>query len=143
MSKKNKKVANATLFAMITEMWADVCAGKVDAESINLTGYCKKFHVGKFKRSMVLPYIMQKRCPTYEQACELRKEISNNMNDSHKQQPKRTDITEPSLFGQDTHIKPKEVIIGECIEFLEPKKIVISECIEILKKEGYVIFKKM
>ena len=50
MSKKNKKVAKASLFAMMTEMWADVRSGKVDAMSINLTKYAEKYHVGKFKR---------------------------------------------------------------------------------------------
>lgn len=100
MSKKNKKVAKASLFAMMTDMWADVRSGKVDAKSINLTKYAEKYHVGKFKRSMILPYIMQETCPTYEQACELRRAIT-----------------------------PKEIVIGECIEYL--------------KKEGYVIFKKV
>ena len=80
MSKKNKKVAKASLFAMMTDMWADVRSGKVDAKSINLTKYAEKYHVGKFKRSMILPYIMQETCPTYEQACELRREVSKYIN---------------------------------------------------------------
>ena len=129
MSKKNKKVAKASLFAMMTEMWADVRSGKVDAKSINLTKYAEKYHVGKFKRSMILPYIMQETCPTYEQACELRREVSKYINDRPAPQPKRPEIIEPSLFGIDVHITPKEIVIGECIEFL--------------KKEGYVVFKKV
>jgi hypothetical protein len=130
MSKKNKKVAKASLFAMITEMWADVRSGKVDAMSINLTKYAEKYHVGKFKRSMIIPYITQDTCPTYEQACKLRKEVSDYINDRQaKQQPARPEIIEPSLFDIDIHITPKDVVISECISFL--------------KKEGYVIFKKV
>ena len=129
MSKKNKKVAKASLFAMMTDMWADVRSGKVDAKSINLTKYAEKYHVGKFKRSMILPYITQETCPTYEQACELRREVSKYINDRPAPQPKRPEIIEPNLFGIDVHITPKEIVIGECIEFL--------------KKEGYVVFKKV
>ena len=129
MSKKNKKVAKASLFAMMTDMWADVRSGKVDAKSINLTKYAEKYHVGKFKRSMILPYIMQETCPTYEQACELRREVSKYINDRPAPQPKHPEIIEPSLFGIDVYITPKEIVIGECIEFL--------------KKEGYVVFKKV
>ena len=89
MSKKNKKVAKASLFAMMTDMWADVRSGKVDAKSINLTKYAEKYHVGKFKRSMILPYIMQETCPTYEQACELRREVSKYINDRPAPKPSR------------------------------------------------------
>jgi hypothetical protein len=72
---------------------------------------------------------MQETCPTYEQACELRREVSKYINDRPAPQPKRPEIIEPSLFGIDVHITPKEIVIGECIEFL--------------KKEGYVVFKKV
>lgn len=130
MSKKNKKVAEVSLFAMMTEMWADVRSGKADAKSINLTKYAEKYHVGKFKRSMILPYIMQETGPTYEQACELRREVSKYINDRPAPQPKRPEVIEPSLFGSiDVHITSKEIVIGECIEYL--------------KKEGYVVFKKV
>ena len=129
MSKKNKKVAKASLFAMMTEMWADVRSGKADAMSINLTKYAEKYHVGKFKRSMILPYIMQETCPTYEQACELRREVSKYINDRPAPKPSRQEPIQTSIFDIDVHITPKEIVIGECIEFL--------------KKEGYVIFKKV
>lgn len=129
MLKKNKKVAKASLFAMMTEMWADIRSGKVDAESINLRKYFEKYHIGKFKRSMILPYIVQETCPTYEQACELRKEVSTYINERYGQHPKSTEITEPSLFGFELNFIEKENVIGECIEFL--------------KKEGYVVFKRV
>ena len=129
MSKKNKKVAKASLFAMMTEMWADVRSGKADAMSINLTKYAEKYHVGKFKRSMILPYISQDTCPTYEQACELRKAVTKYINDRPSPKPSRPEPVQTSIFDIDVHITPKDIVIGECIEFL--------------KKEGYVIFKKV
>ena len=129
MSKKNKKVAKASLFAMMTEMWADVRSGKADAMSINLTKYAEKYHVGKFKRSMILPYISQETCPTYEQACELRKAVTKYINDRPAPKPSRQEPVQTSLFGIDVHLTPKDIVIGECIEFL--------------KKEGYVVFKKV
>lgn len=130
MSKKNKKVAKASLFAMMTEMWADVHSGKVDAMSINLTKYAEKYHVGKFKRSMIIPYLTQKTCPTYEQACKLRDEVSKYINSRPAPQPTRPEVIEPTLFGSiDVHLTAKDIVISECIAYL--------------KKEGYVVFKKV
>lgn len=113
----------------MTEIWADVHSGKANIVDFNLTKYAKKYHVGKFKRSMIEPYIIQNTCPTYEQACELRKEISEYINDRPAPQTARQDVIEQNLFNININTTPNEDAILKCINYL--------------KEQGYIVFKKV
>ena len=119
MSRTTKKVARANLFAMMTAMWSEINNKGADPYTINLTKYASKYHVGKMKRELILPYLMQPSCPTYEQACKFRKEFSDYTNKTCKKQR----AVEQQLFNE--------------------KGLTIAEAIEVLKGHGYVVLKSV
>lgn len=124
-SKKVSKVSVARLLAMMTEMWSDIRKGKTDANRISVSNYAKRYHVRKFKLSIIVPYIVQKQCPTYEQAVELRKAISNYINQPMAE--KKPEPVKADLFGEE----------------VKRRQEAIEQAITLLQENGYLVFRRV
>jgi hypothetical protein len=125
MSRNSKKVSVARLLAMMTEMWSDIRKGKTDANRISVSNYAKRYHVSKFKLSIIVPYIVQKQCPTYEQAVELRKAISNYINQPMAE--KKPEPVKADLFGEE----------------VKRRQEAIEQAITLLQENGYLVFRRV
>lgn len=90
-----------------------------------MSNYAKRYHVSKFKLSIIVPYIVQKQCPTYEQAVELRKAISNYINQPMAE--KKPEPVKADLFGKEE----------------ERQQEAIERAIALLQENGYLVFKRV
>ena len=123
-TKSKKSIIN--LYQLMTVLWAKCLTEELNPECIGIHKYLLQYHVTKFPRSMILPYLTQNKMPTWEQAVEFRKKLTLYSNSKMKAKQKQNAVSQ-DIFSVDSSDSEKN----------------IENAIDLLKKNGYIIFKKV